>query len=122
MVLASVPAAAGTPGFLVVDAVEEVEVFVDGELRGVTVPDEVFVVALPPGEYELLTQKDGYHDEESLVTIRSAESTTVRLELEPVDVQDAVLDVDAARLERPRTPDGCGPYHPFYRWRGLPGL
>ncbi len=80
-------------GFLAVEAIDGVQVYVNGEMKGITVGGSS-VLMLDPGSYRITLQKEGYSSTTQTVTIKAGEATNLKVNMTKPQVRGEALGAD----------------------------
>jgi len=80
-----------------VQALDGVEISVDGEVRGITYNGQL-VVMLDPGTYTLTAEKEGYGSSSHRVEIKSGEATNLKIEMRSSRVQSEALGAEESMI------------------------
>ena len=80
-------------GFLAVEAIDGVQVYVNGEMKGITVGGSS-VLMLDPGSYRITLQKEGYSSTTQTVTIKAGEATSLKVNMTKPQVRSKALGAD----------------------------
>ena len=84
---------AAVQGFLAVEAIDGVQVYVNGEMKGITVGGSS-VLMLDPGSYRITLQKEGYSSTTQTVTIKAGEATSLKVNMTKPQVRSKALGAD----------------------------
>jgi uncharacterized repeat protein (TIGR02543 family) len=80
-------------GFLAVEAIDGVQVYVNGEMKGITVGGSS-VLMLDPGSYRITLEKEGYSSTSQTVTIKAGEATNLKVNMTKPQVRGEALGAD----------------------------
>ncbi len=84
---------AAVQGFLAVEAFDGVQVYVNGEKKGITVGGSC-VLMLDPGSYQITLEKEGYSSTRQTMIIKANESTSLKVDMRKPEVKGEAMDAE----------------------------